>query len=123
MFRGGVTRIAGGADPQTRTTQVEIDIQNPGHALRPGMYATVSLSAGVQPALVVPLSALVSVGSQYFVWVVTDNKVSQRTVTIGRASGEVVEITSGLGEDDLIVVRGIDLVREGAPVRPVPVGP
>jgi len=122
-FRGVVNRIAGGADPATRTVQVEIDIPNPGHLLRPGMYATARLSAGAdKDVLVVPLGALVTVGDQHFVWVVKDDVVSKRPVTIGRATGEVVEVTSGLTEGDQIVARGADLVREGRRVRAVSVG-
>lgn len=120
-FHGVVSRIAGGVDPVTRTVQVEIDVPNSGHPLRPGMYATVQLVAGAGRALVVPLSALVTVGSQHYVWAVVDEKTTQRPVTVGRATGEVVEITSGLGEQDLVVVRGTDLVREGQQVRGVPV--
>ncbi len=123
VFPGVVSRIAGGVDPVTRTVQVEIDVPNPERLLRPGMYAAVELSAETQRALVVPLSALVTVGSQHYVWVVTDDKVSQRSVTVGRATGEVVEVTSGIGESDLIVVRGTDLVRDGQPVRSAPVSP
>jgi len=120
-FQGAVSRIGGGVDPMTRTAQVEIDVPNPGHLLRPGMYATVQLAAGSQPALVVPLSALVTVGGQHFVWVVTDGKVSQQPVTVGQATGVVVEITNGLTDQDVLVFRGTDLVREGQSVRSVPV--
>jgi HlyD family secretion protein len=122
IFHGSVSRIAGGADAATRTVQVEIDIANPGHLLRPGMYATATLSAGAdENVLVVPLSALVTVGDQHFVWLVTDNVTRKRAVTVGRATGDVVEITGGIGESDQIVTRGTDLVREGQPVRSVAV--
>jgi len=118
-----VSRIAGGIDPMTRTVQAEIDIPNPGHPLRPGMYATVSLAAGEDAnVLVIPLAALVTVGDQHAVWVVTDNIAHQRPVTVGRAVGDQVEITSGLSDADLIVARGIDLVRDGGRVQGVPVG-
>jgi multidrug resistance efflux pump len=120
VFQGVVTRIAGGLDPMTRTAQTEIDLPNPGRLLRVGMYARVQITAGTQPALVVPLSALVTVGGQHLVWVVTDGKVSQQPVTVGRATGDVVEITSGLSEQDTIIIRGTDLVHEGQTVRSVP---
>ncbi len=123
VFRGVVTRMAGGVDPATRTLQVEIDIANPGRLLRPGMYATAQLAAGTQPALVVPLSALTTVGGQSYVWVVTDGKVSQQPVTVGRATGDAVEITGGITPHDTIVVRGTDLVRQGQQVRAVPASP
>src|SRR5262249_42718403 len=122
-FQGKVSRIAGGADQATRTVQVEIDIANPGHRLRPGMYATAELSAGEdRDVLVVPLGAMVNVGDQHFVWVVKEDKVSRRQVTVGRATGEVVAVTQGLSEDDQVIARGADLVREGQRVRAVPVG-
>ncbi len=121
-FRGVVSRMAGGFDPDTRTLQVEIDIPNPDHLLRPGMYASVSLAAGHRQALVVPLGAMVTAGGQQFVWVVRNDTVTRQVVTIGQATGDSVEITSGLREDDLIVIRGTDLVRDGGPVRAVPIG-
>src|SRR6516162_3036802 len=122
-FQGRVSRIAGGIDPMTRTVQAEIDIPNPGHPLRPGMYATVSLAAGEDAnVLVIPLAALVSVGDQHAVWVVTDNIAHQRPVTVGRAVGDQVEVTGGLSDGDLIVARGVDLVRDGQRVQGVPVG-
>jgi RND family efflux transporter MFP subunit len=120
-FTGRVSRIAGGVDPTTRTVQVEIDIPNPGQLLRPGMYATVQIQAGTRPAVVLPLSALVAVGPDHYVWVVADGKVAQRPVTVGQATGDVVEITGGVTPRDLVVVRGTDLVREGQPVNGVPV--
>ncbi len=119
-FTGVVSRIAGGVDPTTRTVQVEIDIPNPDHLLRPGMYATAQLSAGTQQALVVPLSALQTLGGQHYVWVVESGKVNEQPVTVGRATGEVVEINSGLTPDVTIVVRGADLVRAGQPVQTAP---
>lgn len=122
-FPGIVTRIAGGLDPMTRTAQVEIDVANPGRPLRVGMYARVQIAAGRRPAMVIPLSALVTAGGRNFVWVVTDGKVSQQPVTIGEATGEVVEIMSGLSAEDTIVTRGTDLVRDGQTVRGVPAEP
>jgi HlyD family secretion protein len=117
IFSGVVNRIAGGVDPTTRTVQVEVDIPNPGHLLRPGMYATTQLSGGARSALVVPLAAVQTLGQQHYVWVVEDSKVTQQNVTVGEATGDVVEITSGLHPTDTIVIRGADIVRQGQTVR------
>ena len=120
VFRGAVNRIAGGVDPATRTVQVEVDIANPGHLLRPGMYATTRLSAGSRMALMVPLSAVQTLGTQHYVWLVDSGKVSQQSVDVGQATGESVEITGGLQPTDTIIVRGADLVRQGQQVRTAP---
>lgn len=117
VFPGAVNRIAGGVDPMTRTVQVEVDIDNPQHLLRPGMYATVQLSAGVRQALVVPLSAVQSIGTQHYVWLVHEGKAVQQYVDVGQATGEVVEITGGLEPSDTVIIRGADLVRQNQPVR------
>jgi cobalt-zinc-cadmium efflux system membrane fusion protein len=120
VFTGVVNRIAGGVDPMTRTVQVEVDIANPQHLLRPGMYATTRLSAGTRQALVVPLSAVQTLGTQHYVWLVDNGKVSQQYVDVGQATGESVEITGGLQPTDTIIVRGADLVRQGQQVRTAP---
>lgn len=122
-FRGTVTRIAGGVDPDTRTVQVEIDLENGDHALRPGMYARVRLTGAVHRAFVVPLSALSTGGDQQFVWVVADGKASRRSVMIGATTASMVEITGGVRPDEVIVFRGTELVREGGPVRTAPAQP
>ena len=119
-FRGAVARIAGGVDPDTRTVQVEIDLENGDHALRPGMYARVRLTGAVRRAFAVPLSALSTGGNQQFVWVVADGKASRRAVTIGATTAAMVEITAGVSPDEVIVFRGTELVREGGSVRTAP---
>jgi RND family efflux transporter MFP subunit len=122
-FRGRVSRIAGGADPQTRTVEVEIDIPNPAHLLRPGMYATVALSAGEErKGLVLPLAALMTVGDQQSVWIVTHNTAHQRSVTVGEASSGVAEVTGGITAGDQVVVQGADGLRENERVRTMPAG-
>jgi RND family efflux transporter MFP subunit len=122
VFTARVSRLAGGVDPQTRTLPVEIDIDNPGHVLRPGMYATATVNAGSQRALVVPLTAIVTVGTENYVWAVADGRTTQRQVTVGRETGAIVEITSGLTTADTIVFRGSDQVREGQVVKTQQVG-
>jgi RND family efflux transporter MFP subunit len=117
-FSARVSRIAGGIDPTSRTVQVEIDLPNPGRLLRPGMYATVALSAGAgTPVLIVPLTALGTAGDRHFVWVVTGGAAHERQVTVGQALGDAVEIASGLTEGDLVVTKGIALLREGQRVQ------
>ena len=122
-FSGRVSRMSGGVDPQTRTVQVEIDIPNVGHPLRPGMYATALINAGSQRTLVVPLTAIVTIGSENYVWAVVDGKTTQRQVTIGRETGSYVERHGrASAESDTVVFRGSDLVREGQAVQSQQVG-
>jgi membrane fusion protein (multidrug efflux system) len=117
VFKGIVGRMAGGVDPDTRTVQVEIDLDNKDHTLRPGMYARVQLSGPPRQAYTVPLSALVIIGGQQFVWVVDQGQVYRRAVTIGTTYQSLVEITGGVSPQETIVLRGVEQLREGGPVR------
>lgn len=47
VFRGKVAFIQPHLDPATRTVEVRYDLENPGHRLRPGMFATVTLKTPV----------------------------------------------------------------------------
>lgn len=59
-FEGRVARMASVFDPQTHTTEAEIEIDNPEGLLKPGMFATVTIDfESLEDALLVPATALV----------------------------------------------------------------
>lgn len=59
-FQGIVARIASVFDPNTNTTEAEVEIANPDGRLKPGMFANVAIAFAVEPgALLVPRSAVV----------------------------------------------------------------
>jgi Cu(I)/Ag(I) efflux system membrane fusion protein len=49
VFTGRVSLVAPALDPLTRTAAVRFELENPGHRLRPGMFATVTLSLAPEP--------------------------------------------------------------------------
>jgi multidrug efflux pump subunit AcrA (membrane-fusion protein) len=69
-FHAKITAVFPSADPMTRTAIVEAVVPNPGHRLLPGAYVTVRLQKrAVRDTLLVPASALITVGGQSVVWV------------------------------------------------------
>lgn len=59
-FQGVVARIASIFDPNTNTTEAEVEIANADGRLKPGMFANVAIAFAVEPgALLVPRSAVV----------------------------------------------------------------
>ena len=56
-FPGKVAFIQPHLDPATRTVEVRYDLDNPGHRLRPGMFATVTLKTPVAETPDVPDAA------------------------------------------------------------------
>jgi RND family efflux transporter MFP subunit len=121
-FVGKVTNVSGALDPDTRTRQTEIQIDNKDHALLPGMYAEIRLSTlREQPWIRVPGTTLVTRTDGVFVVVVSDNKVHYQPITIGRDFGDEVEVRTGLEGGEKVVVSPNDDLREGEPVKVVPV--
>lgn len=121
-FNASVTRFAEALDPATRTMKTEIDVRNPLHLLRPGMFADVKLeTAKVRDALIVPDYALVVEGSRTMVWVARDGAAHRVEVEAGVDDGTQTEIRSGLKEGEQVVVAGRDSLAEGKPVEASPV--
>jgi membrane fusion protein (multidrug efflux system) len=113
-FSARVTNISPIANPAARTIEVELAIPNPGHRIKPGMYAEAEWIQGRRQALVVPLVAVVDRGGSKFVFR-TDGAVARQVpVTTGAVAGDFVEIVSGLDGTEQIVTTGAsDLLDQG----------
>jgi len=118
VFKAAVTRFTEALDPSTRTMKTEIDVRNPQHILRPGMYADVTLEIEKLPdVLVIPDSALAVEGSKKFVWVVRDGTAHRVQVETGLDDGNQLEVRSGLEGGEQVVVAGKDGLAEGKAVQ------
>jgi RND family efflux transporter MFP subunit len=121
IFSGAVARVVHTLDPRTRTMGIEIDVPNPGHLLKPGMYARVELLLEViKGALTVPLESVGGVEGRASIMVVRDGKVAVQPVRVGVADGPRLQIVQGLAPTDQVIMQGRDLVRDGQAVRAVP---
>ena len=108
-FRGRVTYIYPTVDDKTRTAKVRMEFHNPGYFLKPGMFATVELTAELAPsAVLVPDSAVLRSGENNTVFVALEGgKFEPRTVGLGlRAEGNFYQVLSGLSEGERIVTSG-----------------
>jgi RND family efflux transporter MFP subunit len=122
-FEGRVARFADSLDPQTRTMETEVDVGNENGTLVQGMYAEVGLVlAHKDAALTVPVQAVARNGNEASVLVVaSDNRIAERMVKIGMEGEESLEIVSGIGEGDRIVIGSRSEFRPGERVTPKPV--
>ncbi len=118
-YAGKVARNSTTIDPATRTLLTEVDIDNASGSLLPGAYAEVHLKLpAATPAFIVPVSALIFRAAGLEVAVVRDgNRAALVHITQGRDFGNEVEVTSGIGENDLIIVNTPDSLTSGAAVR------
>lgn len=119
-FTGEVTTIGSRVDPVTRSIEVRAEIPNTDEVLRPGMFMTVTLIVRTRPdAVLIPEEAVVSTGSIHFVFAIDGGKAVRTEVRLGhRLSGEV-EVVEGLEPGVLVVIGGLQKMRDGVPVQPL----
>jgi len=117
-FGGTVYAISPLIDTGGRSIVMRAQVKNPGGQLRPGMFARVKLLLDTPAqALAVPEAALVPVGDDQFVYRVQNGRAERVQVEVGQRREAMVEIVSGLAEDDVIVVAGAQKLRDGVPVK------
>jgi len=111
-------------DVKTGTIRVAALFPNPGNVMRPGQYAKVRASVTLrQGALLVPQRAVSELQGSYQVGVVTpENKVEIRPVTTGERVGSQWIIAQGLKPGEQVIAEGLQKVKAGMSVRPVPFG-
>jgi len=120
-FRGTVTRTTTALDPSTRTLLVEIDLPNPDHRLRPGMFITATLILEEHPqALALLPAALVSDKTGKSVFVVEGGTAKRVAVKTGLDDGMWVEVTEGLRENIEVIVVGKTGLTDGQAVQASP---
>ena len=117
-FNGRVSYIDPRVDPQTRTSQVRVEVTNPGKMLRLGMFVDVIFgnaypATGGQNVAAVPRAALQYIGGKQVVYIVADKSGSfaQRDVTAGAEVNGLTPILSGLAAGDRVVTEGSFLLR------------
>jgi len=119
--KGRIVFIDRAVDTKTGTLRVRAEFPNPEKTLRPGMFARINVEAGIRPdSIMVPGRAVAELQGKSFVWVISgDNKASQRPVKLGETIGSDVLVSEGLKAGDLVVVEGLQKVREGSSVKPM----
>jgi RND family efflux transporter MFP subunit len=115
-FVAKVTRTAGAVDPASRTLQVELQVDNAKGEILAGSYAQVSFreTADAKPQLMLPDNALIFRAQGLQIAVVgRDDKVSLRTVKLGRDDGSTVVVLSGVNWGDQVINNPPDSIAEG----------
>ena len=112
-----VERIVPAGDSMSRTFAVKLLLDNPGGAIKPGMYVRIRFPKGTRQALTVPAAALVERGQLQGVWIVDEaGKARLRWVRPGALLGDRVEVLSGLSAGERYVSAPPAGIADGAPI-------
>lgn len=118
-FSGRIVRIYPTIDAATHTFKAEVQVANADRILRPGMYARVKVTFGINHNPVVPDGCVVKQqgsGVRSVFVLQGDGTVKECEVKLGRHIGTEYEILSGVAEGDKVVVKGQASLRNGAKV-------
>jgi membrane fusion protein (multidrug efflux system) len=126
-FKGKLSAVNSMVDSVTRNVFLQATLQNPDHALRPGMFAKVEVVLPeTRKTLVIPGSAVSYApygDSVYVIETAKDPKtgkdaqtIRQQVVRVGGARGDFVAITAGLKAGQTIVSTGVFKLRNGMTV-------
>jgi cobalt-zinc-cadmium efflux system membrane fusion protein len=103
-----INYVSAAIDPATRRLLVRATIDNKDGALKPEMFANVTLfSASDHPAVGVPKQALIYEGDQVRIWVAHEDKsIELRQIKPGLVNGDLVEVIGNLKPGEQIVTKG-----------------
>lgn len=120
VFTGEIYAIAPQIDVNGRAIRVRGRLPNPDGLLRPGLFARVTvIGEGRGSVVMVPEAAIVPRGVDHLVYRVADGTAAESKVTLGRRTGGMVEILSGVAAGDVVVTAGQTRLGKGTPVETV----
>ncbi|MDR1966861.1 MAG: efflux RND transporter periplasmic adaptor subunit [Synergistaceae bacterium] len=108
-FLGKVTRIDPFVDPATRTSAVEIELDNEaiGNRLRPGMFGQASIvESEFRGAVLLPEAAVQNGEGGQYIFVEEGGTARRRDVKIGLRQGNELQIIEGVASGDRVIVFG-----------------
>ena len=105
-------------DTATGTVKLKAEFANEDHTLFPNQFVNARLLVTVLPRAVTVPTAAVQLGSRgSYVYVVDKDTVRLREVTPGVRTDSLTVIDKGLAAGEVVVVDGVDRLRDGLRVR------
>lgn len=119
---GRIVTLGGTIDPESRTSSLIFEFENPDRALRAGMFAHAHVLTGEGSTTVaIPVSAIVDEGGHSVAYVQkTGEAFERRVLTLGIRDGDLVQVVDGLTPGERVVTRGAYYLRLASASGAVP---
>ena len=115
--KGKLDVIDNTIDQTTGTVKLRAEFPNSQLALWPGIFINVRLLVEtLKNAIVVPVASVQRGPKGSFVYVVADNKVAMRPITLGQQDDKEAVVTAGVKADDVVVTTGFSKLADGSKV-------
>lgn len=121
MYNAKITRKSDALDPNSKTMQVEIDLENTNGKIITGMYAKVVLQIGSRDNILsLPIITKIRYQNEDYLYVVKDNVVWRVPVKFGLSDKNYFEVLNAeITESTQVIINGKGLVNPGQVVNPV----
>jgi membrane fusion protein, multidrug efflux system len=118
IFDGTVTRAYWALDRATKTMLTEVQLTNRNMMLRPGMLVNAKIGLEKKDdTMLLPAPTLVKEKLNSFVFLVVDGRAKKTPVKTGFNDGANFEIVNGLKGEDLAILVGQQVLRDGQPIK------
>jgi RND family efflux transporter MFP subunit len=118
VFEARVRFVSPALRKDQRALTVEAIAPNPGGRLKPGLFATASIQQAAGPvALLLPASAVETASGTSRVYVVKNDQIEERIVTIGERVADRIEMTSGVRKGEIVAAEPRGRLTDGVAVR------
>ena len=92
-------------------------MKNPDHVLKPGMFANAYVTLPDQTLPTVPKAALLNESGSTHLFAVIKGHLEERIVQPGPERGDLVAILEGVKNDEQVVSKITEAVKDGVPVK------
>ncbi len=115
---GKINSISPAISTETRTFGGTLLIENPSLKLRPGMFVKADIiTAEKDSVIVVPKDLIISGNRGKYVFIVERSAARERRIRTGIENQETIEVLEGLKENDRLVVKGFETLRNGSKIK------
>jgi RND family efflux transporter MFP subunit len=121
-FSAKTVRTSNALDPNLKTLQVELELDNERHEVFPGAYAEVhfKLPASAESLRLPANTVLFRAAGLQVATVDGQQRVKLKNIVQGRDFGNTIEILSGLQPDEVVILNPPDSLTDGVVVRIAP---
>ena len=115
---GRISQVAPALDPETRSFEATILIDNPDRILRPGMFVKVeTIVATKDSVIVIPKDIILSKRRGKTVFIVDKGAAFERVISTGLENENQVEVLEGLKLNEQLVIKGFETLRNRSKVK------
>ena len=113
LYQGFVKRVSPVVDADSGTFKVTIEINDPQHHLKPGMFGRLQIIYDTHDsALLIDKKSLLTEDAQTSVFIIREDRAFKQSVKTGYINNDKIEILAGLNLGDVIVTTGQNSLKD-----------